>query len=318
MSSRHLLALCLFACGCAATPGTQQSTEPGAEDGERVAQLGRENANLRRRIALLEDRVSMLEGLGPRTASEPTASANPSGQSAPLPVVKLAPTEVGGDQATRSPQSLADVPYSSPYQAVEETRPTPRPTSSGSDWSVQGSQPAAGAASTGSGSSSAGAYRLVGSRLVTLTKKAKVKPDRPSRTKKGKSIIAEYDHARAIYKAGEFAAAEKAFTAFAKKHPNHPYADNALYWKGESAYDQAHYSDALAAFTAVIERYGGGNKASDALLKIGLCYAKLNDHENAVDVMTQLIDAYPRSNAAKIARRRLREAPASSKTGDTP
>lgn len=316
MSSRRLLALCLFACGCAATPGTQHSAEPGSEDEERVSQLGRENANLRRRIALLEDRVSVIEGLGPRSSSEPTASAKSSGRGAPLPVVKLAPDEVGGERASRSPQSLADVPYSSPYQSMQQPVPEPAPAPRDGAWAVEGSQPAAG---SGSGPASKGKYRLVGNRLVTLTKKAKVKPDRPSQSRKGKSIIAEYDHARAIYKAGEFSKAFEAFTTFAKKHPNHPYADNALYWKGESAYDQAHYSDALASFTAVIERYGGGNKASDALLKIGLCYAKLNDHDNAVDVMTQLIDAYPRSNAATIARRRLREAPQSSakQTGDT-
>ena len=81
----------------------------------------------------------------------------------------------------------------------------------------------------------------------------------------------------------------------------------ALYWKGEAAYDQHHYSDALAAFTEVVERYGGGNKAPDALLKIGLCYQNLGDVENARDVMTQLIGAYPAARASDIARARLAE-----------
>jgi TolA-binding protein len=80
-----------------------------------------------------------------------------------------------------------------------------------------------------------------------------------------------------------------------------------LYWKGEAAYDQHHYADALASFTEVVERYGGGNKAPDALLKIGLCYDKLGDLANARDVLTQLVAAYPSERASDIARVRISE-----------
>ena len=95
--------------------------------------------------------------------------------------------------------------------------------------------------------------------------------------------------------------------AIAREHPRHDYADNALYWKGEAAYDQRNFSGALAAFTAVVERYGGGNKAPDALLKIGLCYHNLGDAANARDVLTELIAAYPGARASDIARVKLAE-----------
>ncbi len=148
-------------------------------------------------------------------------------------------------------------------------------------------------------------YRLVGSHLVEATKRHKPKADRPPRGKRGSAIVAEYESARRLYKAGDFVRAEQAFTRFVERHPNHDYADNALYWKGEAAYDQAHFSDALASFTAVVERYGGGNKAPDALLKIGLCYGKVGDTANARDVLEQLIAAYPKANASRIARQKL-------------
>ena len=118
-------------------------------------------------------------------------------------------------------------------------------------------------------------------------------------------MLAEYEAAMGVYKAGRFKEAEIAFGGIVRNNADHDYADNALYWQGEAAYDQQHYADALTAFTAVVERYGGGNKAPDALLKIGLCYGKLGDHENARDVLTQLVAAYPRARATKIAKKRL-------------
>lgn len=151
-------------------------------------------------------------------------------------------------------------------------------------------------------------YRLVGSRLVELTKEnAPTRPDRPGRGRKAQTIVDEYENALAVYRAGEYVDAQARFEAFARAHPKHDYADNALYWKGEAAYDQQHYGDALAAFTEVVERYGGGNKAPDALLKIGLCYQKLGDQDNAKDVLSQLIVAYPGARASNIARTRLAE-----------
>ena len=122
-----------------------------------------------------------------------------------------------------------------------------------------------------------------------------------------RKVIARYDDAMARLKSGDPAGAELEFEAIAREHPRHDYADNALYWKGEAAYDQRNFSGALAAFTAVVERYGGGNKAPDALLKIGLCYHNLGDAANARDVLTELIAAYPGARASDIARVKLAE-----------
>ncbi len=120
-------------------------------------------------------------------------------------------------------------------------------------------------------------------------------------------MIAAYDEAMELLRAGRHAEARKAFDRIARRHPRHPYADNALYWKGEAAYDAGDYEAALADFTAVVERYAGGNKAPDALLKIALCYQRLGRTREAVDLMTELIEAYPRAHAADVARLKLVE-----------
>lgn len=242
-----------------------------------MTQVRRDNAALRRRVQLLEDRVLYLEQGGGRSAGAQAATGEhtlPDGRS--LPVVRLAPP-----------------PRAAPPTAGDDDDPEAD--------EGDGYVPAAT-------SEAARSYRLEGTRLVDLTVQAgPAAPDRPDRSAKGQAIIGQYEAAMAIYKSGHAERAEAAFAEFAREHPAHDYADNALYWKGEAAYDQDHWADALAAFTEVVERYGGGNKAPDALLKIGLCYRQLGDLPNARDVLTELVAAYPGERASDIARVKLTE-----------
>lgn len=274
----------MLACGCATSAAAPQTTSvPAAEDP--LTQLRRDNAALRRRVQMLEDRVLYLEGRGGGSVGSIASREAPAGEHTlpdgrSLPVVRLAPP------APRSaPARSADSPRDPEPPADDESGYVPAATSE-----------------------AARSYRLEGSRLVDLTVMAgPAAPDRPDRSAKGQAIIDEYEAAMAIYKAGQTDRAEAAFTEFAQAHPQHDYADNALYWKGEAAYDQQHFADALAAFTEVVERYGGGNKAPDALLKIGLCYRQLGDIPNARDVLGELVAAYPSERASDIARVKLSE-----------
>lgn len=151
-------------------------------------------------------------------------------------------------------------------------------------------------------------YRLVGDELVQMTQPGRPKlADKPMRGRKGRSAKARYRNALALLREGEHDAAAEAFADFVATFPKSDLADNAMYWRGEAYYDQGHYADALATFTAVIEQYGGGNKASDALLKVGLCYGKLGDQDNARDVLNRLIEAYPGASASDVARVKLAE-----------
>lgn len=264
----------VLACGCARAAAAPQTTSaPVGEDA--VTQLRRDNAALRRRVQMLEDRVLYLEGHGGASRASRIVGEHtlPDGRS--LPVMRLTPP-------ARAPAPATD-------SALDP----------GTD--DDGYVPA-------STSEAARSYRLDGSRLVELTVRAgPAAPDRPDRSGKGRAIIDEYEAAMAIYKAGQPDRAEVAFAEFVRRYPDHDYADNALYWKGEAAYDQQHFADALAAFTEVVERYGGGNKAPDALLKIGLCYRQLGDTANARDVLTELVAAYPGERASDIARVKLSE-----------
>jgi tol-pal system protein YbgF len=117
----------------------------------------------------------------------------------------------------------------------------------------------------------------------------------------------EYQRAYQALGRREHATAIAGFRAFLAAHPQHDYADNAQYWLGEAYYDQADYATALVEFRAVLKRYPGGNKAPDALLKVGFCLTKLGDAGAASDVLGQVVDIYPKTDAARLAVKRLDE-----------
>ena len=100
--------------------------------------------------------------------------------------------------------------------------------------------------------------------------------------------------------------ARKAFLTFLKDYQDHHLADNAQYWIGESYYTERNYEMALLAFQRVIEDYPRGNKVPDAMLKVALSLKELGRMEEAKKALVKLIQEYPSSEAATIARNRLR------------
>ncbi len=285
------LGLGLLASGCSHAAAQAGPTPPDDSGTE----LRRENASLKRRVQMLEDRMLRVErgALEGAPATEPAAEDSPpayevraetaaAGPAAPAAqsedagytLGELQPAEYQDDALWQDPSGLAAV----------EPQPSATPVGDG------------------------GSYRLVGDELVQMTQPGQPKAaDKPLRGRRGRTVKAQYDNALALLREGEHDAAVQAFSDFVQAHPRSDLADNAMYWKGESYYDQGHYADALAAFTTVIERYAGGNKASDALLKVGLCYAKLGDVGNASDVLNRLIEAYPGASASDVARVKLAE-----------
>ncbi len=310
--------LSVSAVACAPAMGDQESKDPveALDESAEMAQLRRENERLTRRVQQLEERARLMGGGSEPMARNDAASSSRSqrrrsstGAPYDLPVVQVEPEGSGPVRPTDA-VTLGEMPNSGvDFDDAERDDPA-----GWSSWDEQG--PAEAPAPAASADEGVQSYRLVGSRLVKATQEpAKQKqraPSKSTRSKKSRAkhqdeVLNEYEAAMSIYKAGRFREAELAFDGIVRRFADHDYADNALYWKGESAYDQEHYADALAAFTAVVERYGGGNKAPDALLKIGLCYGKLGDSANARDVLTQLIAAYPRARASKLAKSRLED-----------
>jgi tol-pal system protein YbgF len=108
-----------------------------------------------------------------------------------------------------------------------------------------------------------------------------------------------YDAALALVSARQYDRALDALAAFLVKYPDHPYADNAMYWRGECYFAEGDYLHASEQFEGTVARFPGGNKAPDALLKLGMSHLKLGDPAHAKECFDRLAQTYPRSEAAR-------------------
>ena len=101
-------------------------------------------------------------------------------------------------------------------------------------------------------------------------RRARVRPRRPARLRRGGADQAAYNQAFDILKAGKYADAIKAFQQFLQSWPQSSLADNAQYWLGESYYVTRDFQSAAAAFQTVLDRWPDSRKAPDALVETGL------------------------------------------------
>jgi tol-pal system protein YbgF len=108
-----------------------------------------------------------------------------------------------------------------------------------------------------------------------------------------------YDAALALVGSKQYTQALDALAAFLVKWPDHPYADNAMYWRGECYFARGDYLRASEQFEGVLARFPAGNKAPDALLKLGMSHQKLGNPAKAKECFDRLTQLFPQSEAAR-------------------
>jgi tol-pal system protein YbgF len=108
-----------------------------------------------------------------------------------------------------------------------------------------------------------------------------------------------YDAALSLVTARQYDKALDALAAFLVKWPDHPYADHAMYWRGECYFARGDYVHASEQFDGVLSRFPAGSKAPDALLKLGICRQKLGDPNGARELFARLTQQFPKSEAAR-------------------
>jgi tol-pal system protein YbgF len=107
-----------------------------------------------------------------------------------------------------------------------------------------------------------------------------------------------YEAAIALVSARQYDRALDALAGFLVKWPDHPYANNAMYWRGECYFAKGDYLHAAEQFEGVVTRFPAGNKAPDALLKLGITQQKLGNPLKAKEYFDRLAQTYPQSAAA--------------------
>ena len=108
-----------------------------------------------------------------------------------------------------------------------------------------------------------------------------------------------YDAAIGLVNARQYDKALDALAAFLVKWPDHPYANNAMYWRGECYFAKGDWARAAEQFEGTITRYPAGSKVPDALLKLGMCNQKLGNQAKAKEWFDRLSAQFPQSEAAR-------------------
>ncbi len=114
-----------------------------------------------------------------------------------------------------------------------------------------------------------------------------------------------YKDAYETYQRGDYEGARRKFEAFLKQYPNTELSDNAQFWIGETYYVKKDYEKAILEYEKAIAKYPEGDKVPSALLKQALAFLELGDKTNGRNLLRRVVERYPQSEQAEMARKRL-------------
>jgi tol-pal system protein YbgF len=114
-----------------------------------------------------------------------------------------------------------------------------------------------------------------------------------------------YSQAYADYARGNYDLAIQGFTEYIKQFPSTDFTDNAQYWVGESLYGKKQFAEAIEAWNTLFRDYPSSDKLPDARVKKGMALERLGRRSQALVEYRYVIDRFPNSPAARIARERL-------------
>jgi tol-pal system protein YbgF len=111
-----------------------------------------------------------------------------------------------------------------------------------------------------------------------------------------------YQQAFTLVRERKFDESVQAFEQFIQTYPSSDNLANAYYWIGEVKLAQQQLDSAKAAFETVVSQFVGHRKRPDALYKLGVVQDRLGDSAAQQSSFKQLLDEYPKSSAAGLAR----------------
>lgn len=114
-----------------------------------------------------------------------------------------------------------------------------------------------------------------------------------------------YSQAYADYARGNYDLAMQGFGEYIRNYPDTDFTDNAQYWIGECLYGKKLYADSIEAWNVLFKDYPSSDKLPDARVKKGMALEKLGRRSQALIEYRYVVDRFPNSPAARIARQRL-------------
>ena len=115
----------------------------------------------------------------------------------------------------------------------------------------------------------------------------------------------DFEAALGVFRKGDFAGAQSAFTEFLRRYAQSGYRPSALFWLGNAQYATRDYKGAIGNFRALLAQSPDHPRAPESVLSIANCQIELKDMAGARKTLDDLVKAYPQSEAAAAARERL-------------
>lgn len=115
----------------------------------------------------------------------------------------------------------------------------------------------------------------------------------------------DYESAMAVFRKGDFAAAETYLSGFVLRYPQSGYLPSALFWLGNAEYVIKDYAGAVTHFKRMLNLAPKHLRASEAMLAISNCQIELKDIKAARKTLEELVKTYPDAEAAQAAKERL-------------
>jgi tol-pal system protein YbgF len=114
-----------------------------------------------------------------------------------------------------------------------------------------------------------------------------------------------YSQAYADYARGNFDLAIQGFGDYLQAYPGTDFTDNAQYWIGECLYGKKMYAEAIEAWNVLFKDFPSSDKLPDGRVKKGMALERLGRKSQALVEYRYVVDRFPNSQAARIARERL-------------
>jgi tol-pal system protein YbgF len=114
-----------------------------------------------------------------------------------------------------------------------------------------------------------------------------------------------YNAAVTQFNRGSTSTARRAFEQFLQTYPNDALAPDAHYYLADIMVQENRLEEAIRAFLRVPELFPTARKVPEALYRVGVLYLELNQQADARAYLERVVNSYPDSGAAVLARERL-------------
>ena len=114
-----------------------------------------------------------------------------------------------------------------------------------------------------------------------------------------------YKNAYETFQKKDYEGARRKFEAFLKQYPNSELSGNAQFWIGEIYYQKKDFEKAILEYEKAIAKYPESSKVPVALYKQALAFLELGDKTNTRNLLKRVIERFPNSEQAQMAKKKL-------------